>query len=129
MPLFTQGSKWVPARVEVDIVFEKAFVLVIICNMCTSTVKDYCLDNTPCQNNATCRNLFSVGADYECQCPNGYFGLDCEIGKLNALETICVCVPITIRPACDYLVDFVCPVICKENVRKMFKKQKYMVLI
>ena len=44
-----------------------------------------CITQMPCQNNAVCEN--DKQGDYECKCPVGYAGKNCEIGKrLNEIK-------------------------------------------
>lgn len=40
---------------------------------------NYCGTNRPCKNGGTCMN--TEPDEYNCACPDGYSGKNCEIGK------------------------------------------------
>lgn len=47
---------------------------------------NYCGTNKPCKNGGTCMN--TEPDEYNCACPDGYSGKNCEIGEfLNATQT------------------------------------------
>ena len=47
---------------------------------------NYCGTNKPCKNGGTCMN--TEPDEYNCACPDGYSGKNCEIGEcLNAPQT------------------------------------------
>ena len=50
-----------------------------------ASVNDACSDQSPCTNGATCED---TGQDtYQCHCPSGYTGTNCEIVDSNSIST------------------------------------------
>ena len=50
--------------------------------MCNKDL-NYCTNNLPCHNGATC---FNTGKDYTCSCPIGFTGRNCEIRVVNKCD-------------------------------------------
>lgn len=46
---------------------------------CFNSDLNYCGTNTPCKNGGTCMN--TEPDEYNCACPDGYSGKNCEIGE------------------------------------------------
>ena len=44
--------------------------------------QEYCEDEDPCKNDATCTPL-TTSPGYSCTCKPGYFGQHCDLGKFN----------------------------------------------
>ena len=55
----------------------------------------------PCENNATCVNLFT---NYTCLCPTGYTGNNCEF---SFSSTVSSSIEPTVKPECKLLNKFV----------------------
>lgn len=45
---------------------------------------DHCYSN-PCNNGGTCESLMD---SYECACPSGYTGVNCEMGRCTSVKWV-----------------------------------------